>query len=153
MDPPVSEPKATGARAAATHAATGEMKMYYAGRNGVIVKDKVVTLPDGGKIFASADGTLATNEIVTSGKHQYYADENGKLLTNRIIKKEDGTRYYANKFGYIRKNSLFTAPDGDKRYATADGTLAKSCWVTVGKKMYWCNKIGRITKSKPAEND
>ena len=129
-------------------AASGEMKMYYAGRNGVIVKDKVVTLPDGGKIFASEDGTLATDAIVKSGKHQYYADENGLLATNRVIKLKDGTRYYVNKYGYIRKNALITAPDGYKRYATVDGTLAKNCWVTVGKKMYWCNKIGRVTKTK-----
>ena len=132
-------------------AETGEMKMYYAGKNGVIVKDKVVTLPDGGKIFASEDGTLATNEIVTSGKHQYFAGKDGKLATNQIIKLEDGTRYFANRYGFIRKNAIITAPDGDKRYATADGTLAKSCWVTVGKKMYRCNKIGRITESKPVK--
>ena len=138
---------------ATVDAATGEMKMYYADKTGVIVRNKVVTLPDGGKIFASKDGTLATNEIVTSGKHQYYAGSNGKFLKNKIIRLKDGTRYYANRYGYIRKNALFTAPDGDKRYATADGTLAKNCWVTVGKKMYWCNKIGRITKSKPVEGN
>jgi len=138
---------------ASYNASTGEMKMYYAGKNGAIVKNKVVTLTDGSKIFASKDGSLATKQVVTSGKHQYYADENGKLVTNSVVKTEDGTRYYANKYGRIRKNALFTAPDGDKRYATADGTLAKSCWVTVGKKMYWCNKIGRITKSKPVEGN
>ena len=129
-------------------AETDEMKMYYAGKNGVIVKNKVVTLPDGGKIFASEDGTLATNKLVTSGKHQYYAGKDGRLVTDQVIKLEDGTRYFVNRYGYIRKNALITAPDGDKRYATADGTLAKNCWVTIGKKMYWCNKIGRITKSK-----
>ena len=63
--------------------------MYYAGKNGVIVTDKVVTLADGSRIFASNDGALATNEIVTSGKHQYYADENGKLVTNSVVKTKD----------------------------------------------------------------
>lgn len=128
---------------------TGENTMYYAGKKGNLIKNKVVKLSDGSKIFASDDSSIATDTIVTSGKHQYYADEDGRLATNKIIKLEDGTRYYANSNGYIRKNALVTAPDGDKRYATADGTLAKSCWVTVGDTMYWCNKIGRITKSKP----
>ena len=132
-------------------AKTGEMKMYYAGKNGVIVTDKVVTLADGSRIFASNDGTLATNEIVTSGKHQYYADENGKLVTNSVVKMKDGTRYYTNKYGYIRKNAIVTDSLGYKHYATADGSLAKSCWVTVGDTMYWCSKNTRITKTKNAE--
>ena len=132
---------------AAYDAETGEVKMYYAGKNGVIVKDRVVTLPDGSKIYASEDGTLATGAIVTYGSHQYYAGESGKLVKNRVIKLENGNRIFTNKNGFIRKNALITAPDGDMRYATADGTLAKKCWVTVGGMRYWCNSIGRITKT------
>lgn len=132
--------------------ATGERKMFYAGKTGNIVKNKVVSLPDGSRIFAKEDGSLAVNEIVTAPNgRQYFADKNGVVARSRVIKTEDGTRYYANKYGVIKKNALVTDASGNQRYATADGTLAKSCWVTVDNKMYWCNKIGRITKVKDIE--
>lgn len=130
-------------------AQTGESKMFYAGKNGNIMKSKVISLPDGSRIFATEDGSLAINEIVKAPNgYRYYADENGVIVRNSVIKLEDGTRYYANKYGVIKKNALVTDPSGHKHYATADGTLAKSCWITVGDVKYWCNKAGRITKQK-----
>lgn len=120
---------------------------YFAKKSGAIAKGEFCTTPAGSTVYAEADGTLALNKVVTVNSKKYFAKKSGAIAKNAFSTTAKGSTVYSKANGVIVTNKLFKV-NGKKYFAKKSGAIAKKTWVTVGKKMYYCNASGRITKTK-----
>lgn len=112
----------------------------------------IVKTANGDKYILDKEGEILKNQVVkTSDGKLYYATANGKLAKSKVIKTKEGDRYYASKTGKLAVSKLLKASNGYQYYAGKNGKLKISKWVTVNEKSYYCNRIGRIMKSKAAK--
>ena len=102
---------------------------YYAGSDGVLVRNKVVKFNDTsiGWLYFGNDGKAKKWLITTSNGDRYYAGSDGKLVRNKVIKFNDtsiGWLYFGNDGKVVKW--LITAPNGDRYYAGSDGKLTRN---------------------------
>lgn len=127
---------------------TNEKKEYFTNNYGYPVKDAIIRLENGKKIYVGEDGVLVKNAMIEKNGKTYIIDKNGFIVTNKVVKFE-GKKYYVNAKGVIVKNRLVTDNKGKKHYATETGAFATSTWIQIKGNKYYFTKYSNLKTIKP----
>jgi hypothetical protein len=150
--------------------ATVDGKVYYADKNGVVIKGRIFTAKGtgkryyamktgeirmggiyntakGGKVYAYADGHLLVNASKTVNGVRYVADENGRLVKNGFTTTAKGYKYYLKGYKVVT-NKKFTYSNGYTYIATKSGKIAMgNKTVSFGGKLYYVRAKGAVAKN------
>ena len=105
-------------------------------------KSTFVTV-DGKTFFATADGSLAKNTMLSRWTATYLFDEDGVMQTG--FASFDGKDYYFDAKGKMVKSAWIDV-ENDRYYAKADGTLAKNETITKWFKKYTFDENGVLIR-------
>ena len=93
--------------------------------------------------YATSDGSLAKNTMLSKWTATYLFDENGEMQTG--FASFDGKDYFFDGKGKLVKSGWIDV-DGNRYYAKADGTLAKNETITKWFKKYTFDENGVLVK-------
>lgn len=122
-------------------------KKYFCKDDGKIAKSEFCQTVMGSTVYAKSSGVLACDATLTVKGKKYYAKKSCALAKGTFVTTAKGSKVYAKSSGVLVTGKLFSV-NGKQYYAKKSGALVKKKWITVGKKKYYCNVYGRITKTK-----
>ena len=115
-------------------------KYYYLGSDGVMYRNKYLTLDNGDTYYFGEDGVAITNQFKKRSGAYYYFGKYGTLVKDQIVT-VDGDDYLLCADG-ARAGRGFHVKDNKEYFTDKNGKILKKCFVKSGGNIYYVGKYG-----------